>query len=105
MATAKKTPTRKPAARKPAAKKTTTKKAATAKPSREDVLVEKAIKLVDEAAEALRSGIKTGGETASKVNVQSKKKAHKLLTQAQTSLVDALSETTSALHKAINKLP
>lgn len=103
MATAKKSPVKKSPARKPAAKRTATK--APAGKSREDALAEKALKLVDEAASALRTGIKSGAESTEKTRLATKRHAHRLLTQAQTSLVDAISETTSSLHKIINKLP
>lgn len=78
----------------------------TAKPSgpREQAIATSALKLVDEAAAALRKGIRATAETSEKSRLASKQKAHDLLTQATSSLSSLLGGTSSALHKAISKL-
>lgn len=63
-----------------------------------------ALKLVDEAATLLRSGISTSAKTTEKTRLEAKKKAHSLLNKASSSLAEVLGSGTSVLRKAINKL-
>ncbi len=108
MATAKKKPT----AKKPAAK-STAKKPAAAKPAatkttipagREAKLAEQALKLVDEAASVLRSGIREGAATTAKSRIAAKKKAHNLLSKASDNLSKAIGDGASVLQGLIGKL-
>lgn len=90
-------------------KKTTSKhkrKSSVDKPigPREHALASSALKLVDEAAAALRKGIRVTADTTEKTRHESKKKAHDLLTKATSSLSSLLGGTSSALHKAIGKI-
>ena len=70
----------------------------------EDVLTKEALKLVDEAATLLRSGIKTSQKNTGKAREAAHKKAHSLLGKATRHLDDALKSSSSFLHKAISKL-
>ncbi|CAN5379651.1 hypothetical protein BH09VER1_BH09VER1_06760 [soil metagenome] len=90
--------------KKVAAKASPTK--ASTKPTgpREQAIATSALKLVDEAAAALRKGIRTTADTTEKTRHESKKKAHDLLTKATSSLSSLLGGTASALHKAIGKI-
>jgi len=110
-----KKPAKKTAPKKAAAKKTTTQKAAApkkpasvkhAKPAgpREQKLASSALKLVDQAAALLRQGIRSGANTSEKARLETKQRAHSLLTKASSSLSDALQEGSSTLHKIIGKL-
>lgn len=109
-----KKPAKKAAPKKAAAKKTTTKKAAPKKPAsvkhskpagpREQKLASSALKLVDQAAAILRQGIRTSADTSEKARLETKQKAHSLLTKASSSLADALQGGSSTLHKIIGKL-
>jgi hypothetical protein len=119
MATAKKKPaprkstTSKAKAAKPAAKKkTATKKPAAKKvntksthvPSgREQKLAEQALKLVDEAASVLRSGIRSGAETTAKSRIAAKRKASALLSKASTNLSQAIESGASTLQGLLGK--
>ncbi len=80
-----------------------TKKPASAGP-REEALANDALKLVDKAAALLRKGIRSGAETTHKTRLDAKHQAHGLLTKASSVLGDLLSESTSTLHKVINKI-
>lgn len=93
----------KKAARKPAKKKTAAAKARPAGP-REQAIAHNALKLVDQAAAALRKGIRTSADTSEKARLQAKQQAHSLLTKASTTLGDLLSGGTSALRKVIGKI-
>jgi hypothetical protein len=110
MPTTKKTSSKKAPAKKSTAASKSTKKPASAKPtaksspSKEDKVAADALKLVDEAAALLRSGIRTGSKNTSQARAAAAKKAHTLLTKATGGLSSVLSGTTSALHKAIKKL-
>lgn len=85
--------TKKPASKKP-----------TAKVSKEDKIAAEALKLVDEAAALLRSGIRSGAKNTAEARASAAKKAHGLLTKATGGLSSALSGTSSALHKVIKKI-
>ena len=85
------------------ARSRTTKKPAPAGP-REEALANDALKLVDKAAALLRKGIRSGAETTHKTRLEAKHQAHGLLTKASSVLGDLLSESTSTLHKVINKI-
>ena len=109
----KKTPAKKPVvkapAKKVAAKKPAPKKKAAAtksKPAgpREQKLASGALKLVDQAAAILRSGIRTSANSSEKTRLEAKQKAHTLLTKASSSLGDLLSGSTSTIRSVINKI-
>jgi len=104
MATTKKKTT----ARKPAPGKTKFRTAAAKRSSpagaREEALANDALKLVDKAAALLRKGIRSGAETSYKTRLEAKHQAHGLLTKASSALGELLSESTSTLHKVINKI-
>jgi hypothetical protein len=70
----------------------------------EDVLSKEALKLVDEAATLIRSGIKNSKKTTSKAREATHKKAHSLLGKATRHLDDAIKSGSSLLRKAINKI-
>ncbi len=99
--TNKKTAAKKPAAK--SARSRTTKKTAPAGP-REEALANDALKLVDKAAALLRKGIRSGAETTQKTRLEAKHQAHGLLTKASSVLGNLLNESTSTLHKVINKI-
>jgi IS5 family transposase len=99
--TNKKTAAKKPAGQ--AAKSRTAKKTAPAGP-REEALANDALKLVDKAAALLRKGIRSGAETTQKTRLEAKHQAHGLLTKASSVLGNLLNESTSTLHKVINKI-
>lgn len=101
------------------AKKVTTKKAAPKRPVAkakkspakqssaqhfEDRLTKEALKLVDEAASILRSGIKASQKNSSKARETVHKKAHTLLGKATRHLDEAVKSGSSFLRQAINKL-
>lgn len=97
---------RKPSAKKSAAsapKKKSGRKAAAAKTDT-DNLTEQALKFVDEAAALLRTGIREGAKTTAHSREVAKKKAHRLLDQASTSLSHAIEGGASALQKILKKL-
>lgn len=115
MATAKKTTAPKKSATsakaaKPAPKKTTTASSAKARATasvpagREAKLAEQALKLVDEAASVLRSGITTSAETTAKSRIAAKKRAQSLLDRASNNLTKALGDGTSVLKGLIGKI-
>lgn len=79
------------------------KKAAAAKPAT-DNLTEQALKFVDEAAALLRTGIREGAKTTAHSREVAKKKAHRLLDQASSSLSQAIEDGASALQKILKKL-
>jgi ElaB/YqjD/DUF883 family membrane-anchored ribosome-binding protein len=104
----KKTTAKKPATKKPAAKKAkkTKRKPATTKrsSSTEERLAKDVLQLVDQAANLLRSGIRSTAATSAKARKQTKKQAHALLSRAGKQLESALNSGTSLLSKAISKL-
>jgi hypothetical protein len=71
---------------------------------REHKLAEQALKLVDQAASVLRSGIRGSAQTSAKSRIAAKKKAHDLLGKASSNLNDAISSSTSALQSLLGKL-
>ena len=85
------------------ARSQTAKKPAPAGP-REEALANDALKLVDKAAALLRKGIRSGAETTHKTRLEAKHQAHGLLTKASSVLGDLLNESTTTLHKVINKI-
>lgn len=87
-----------------AVKKPTTVKKVKSTASPEHKAATAALKLVDEAATLLRSGISTSAKTTEKTRLEAKKKAHSLLNKASSSLAEVLGSGTSVLRKAINKL-
>lgn len=108
MPTKKKTTAKKHVTKKPASKKAkkTKRKGTTAKhgSSAENRLAKEALQLVDQAANLLRSGIRTTATTSAKAREQTKKRAHSLLGRASAQLEGALDSGTSLLRKAISKL-
>jgi len=94
---------KKSAARKSKTKPRPVKKAATAKPA-VDHLADQALKFVDEAASLLRSGIREGAKTTAHSRAAAKRKAHRLLDQASTSLSQAIEGGTSALQRILKKM-
>ncbi len=121
MATKKKTaPKKSKSSPAKSAKKTVKKtaKAATAKPKpvkvstkstsvpqgREHKLAEQALKLVDQAASVLRTGIRGGAQTTAKSRIAAKKKANDLLGKASSNLNQAISSGTSTLQNLLGKL-
>ncbi len=99
-------------------KKTTPSKAATgrtksrpaaakkAKPAgpREEAIANDALELVDKAAGLLRKAIRSGADTSRTTRLEAKQQAHSLLTRASSALGQVLTESTSTLHKVINKI-
>lgn len=79
------------------------KKSTPAKPVA-DSMAEQALKFVDEAAALLRHGIREGAKTTAQSRAVAKKKAHRLLGQASSSLSQAIEGGTSALQKILNKM-
>jgi len=79
------------------------KKATKAKPAA-DHLADQALKFVDEAAALLRSGIRQGAKTTAHSRAVAKKKAHRLLDQASTSLLQAIEGGASSLQRILKKL-
>ena len=98
-------PTKKKSAAKKPASKPVKKSApkAPAKTSREEKLAAEALKIVDQAASLLRSGIRTGAQETEKSRLAARKKAHSLLTSASGKLSGLVADTSSVLHKAISK--
>jgi hypothetical protein len=103
MATTKKKITAKKPTPKTARSRKATTKSTSAGP-REEALANDALKLVDKAAALLRKGIRSGAETTQKTRLEAKHQAHGLLTKASSVLGDLLNESTSTLHKVINKI-
>jgi hypothetical protein len=103
MATTKKKITAKKPAPKTARSRKATPKSTSARP-REEALANDALKLVDKAAALLRKGIRSSAETTQKTRLEAKHQAHGLLTKASSVLGDLLNESTSTLHKVINKI-
>ena len=114
---AKKKPAVKKAPAKAKAKTTTTKKSApvaakkvkkavdsTPRGPRETKAANNALKLVDQAAAALRKGIRDGAGVSEKNRLAAKKKAHELLTKATSSLGGLLDSSSSILKSAIDKI-
>lgn len=102
-----KAPAKKTTAKKPAAKATAkVKKAVASAPRgpRETKAANAALKLVDEAAAALRKGIRDTAGVSEKNRLAAKKKAHDLLTKATSSLSSLLSNSSSVLKSAIDKI-
>ena len=71
---------------------------------REEAIANDALKLVDQAASLLRKAIRSGAETSRTTRLKAKHQAHGLLTKASSTLGQVLSESTSTLHKVINKI-
>jgi hypothetical protein len=71
---------------------------------REEALAQEALKLVDEAAALLRKGIRSSAATTHKTRLEAKQQAHGLLNKASTVLDDLLSQSSSTLHKVIDRL-
>ena len=103
MATTKKRDTAtKSAPRKAASQSAAAKKAAAG--AREEALANEALKLVDKAAALLRKGIRSSAETTHKARTDAKHEAHGLLNNASSVLGDLLHQSTSTLHKVIEKI-
>ena len=106
MATKKKTASKKPASKK-ATKSSSTKVSTKATPvpqGREHKLAEQALKLVDQAASVLRTGIRESASTTAKSRIAAKKKANDLLGKASSNLNKAISSGSSTLQGIIGKL-
>lgn len=71
---------------------------------REHKLAEQALKLVDQAASVLRSGIRESAQTTAKSRIAAKKKAHDLLGKASSNLSEAISSGASTLQNLLGKL-
>jgi hypothetical protein len=71
---------------------------------REEELAGEALKLVDQAAALLRKGIRSSAETTQKTRLEAKHQAHGLLSKASSVLGDLLSQSSSTLHKVIDKI-
>lgn len=97
MATTKSTAAKKPAAKAKSAPKTTPL-------SKEEKLAASALKLIDEAAAALRKGVTVSAQTTAKSRETAKKRAHSLLGKAHDTLTQAVDAGTSTLHKVISKI-
>jgi hypothetical protein len=89
--------------KKAAAPKVST-KATSVPQGREHKLAEQALKLVDQAASVLRSGIRDGAKTTAQSRIAAKKKANDLLGKASSNLNSAISSSTSALQSLIGKI-
>jgi hypothetical protein len=72
--------------------------------TREEALADEALKLVDKAAALLRKGIRTGAETTQKTRLGARQEAHGLLNRASSVLGNLLNQSTSTLHKVIDKI-
>jgi hypothetical protein len=97
------------AAKKPATKKKSvlaklTPKVTTKKTVRPTKLATQALKIVDEAAALLRTGIQEGTQTTEKSRILAKRKAHTLLGKASKTLSHAIEDGTSTLHEIIKKM-
>jgi hypothetical protein len=101
--TKKKTTSRKPAATRTKFRTSAAKKPRPAGP-REEALANDALKLVDKAAGLLRKAIRSGAETSRTTRLEAKQQAHSLLTKASSALAQVINESTSTLHKVINKI-
>ena len=101
---AKKKSPRKPIKAKSAAKSEGSGKTKSVPRGREQALAEQALKLVDEAASVLRTGILSGAETTAKSRIAAKKKASALLGKASDNLAKAIGAGTSTLQALIKKL-
>lgn len=104
LAARKSIPKSKPAP-KAKAKTASQKKASAVRSSPEETLAASALKWIDEAASLLRTGVHKTASTTANARIDSKQKAHALLTKAHGNLSKALSEGTSLLHGALKKLP
>jgi hypothetical protein len=89
--------------RSPAAKKRS-RRTSTSSTLREDKLAAGALKLVDEAAGLLRTGIRTGAAGTAKARQVTKKRAQSLINRASDNLGKALDSGASLLKGAIGKL-
>ncbi len=78
--------------------------AAKAPKSREHALAESALKLLDQATDVLRSGIRQGAATTAKSRLAAKKKAHVLVGQATTELAKAIETGGAALQRLLGKI-
>jgi hypothetical protein len=76
----------------------------TAAQPREEALAQEALKMVDQAATLLRKGIRSGAETTQKTRLEAKQQAHGLLNKASSVLGDLLSQSSSTLHKVIDRI-
>jgi uncharacterized protein HemX len=103
------TTTHRAATKKPATKK----KSAHAKPAPKvrskknggpTKLATQALKILDEAAVLLRTGIQEGTQTTERTRILAKKKAHSLLGKASRTLSHAIEDGTSTLQKIIKKM-
>jgi hypothetical protein len=103
MATTKKKETGSETASKKAARGTGAAKKSTMGP-REEELANEALKLVDQAAALLRKGIRSSAETTHKTRLEAKQQAHGLLNKASSVLGDLLSQSSSTLHKVIDRI-
>ena len=103
MATTKKKETGSDAASRKGARGTGAAKKSTTGP-REEELANEALKLVDQAAALLRKGIRSGAETTHKTRLEAKQQAHGLLNKASSVLGDLLSQSSSTLHKVIDRI-
>jgi hypothetical protein len=101
MATTKKNDSRTKADSKTADSRTGKK---TAAEPREEALANEALKLVDQAAALLRKGIRNSAETTQKTRLEAKQQAHGLLNKASSVLSDVISQSSSTLHKVINRI-
>lgn len=97
--------TTKSTAKKSTPKKSTSAKATpVAKQSAEEKISGDILKLVDQAAALLRSGVRTGAKNTGNARVAAAKKAHSLLTKATGGLTHAIEDTSSTLQKGLKKL-
>ena len=60
--------------------------------------------MVDQAATLLRKGIRSSAETTQKTRLEAKQQAHGLLNKASSVLGDLLSQSSSTLHKVIDRI-
>jgi hypothetical protein len=101
--TKKKTTSGKPVAGKTKTRSSATKKTRPAGP-REEALANDALKLVDRAAGLLRKAIRSSAESSRTTRLEARHQAHTLLTKASSALGQVLNQSTSTLHKVINKI-
>ena len=78
--------------------------AAKAPEGREHALAESALKLLDQATDILRSGIRQGADTTAKSRLAARKKASALLGRATSDLAEAIQTGGAALQKFIRKI-
>jgi hypothetical protein len=103
------THTHRRAAKKPATKKKSThakltRKVTTKKTVRHTKLASQSLKILDEAAALLRTGIQEGTQTTERSRVLAKKKAHILVGKASKTLSQAIEDGASTLQGIIKKL-